>query len=334
MARKRQHEDHVNHEAWAIPYADLMTLLLAFFVVMYALSTVNEAKYRVMADAMSTAFGGAPRTMSPVQVGERLMQGQGGARPTPIKSSPALSLPDPNRLPSASPLRAADALRNEEQLRRAQRQLDGIAARLGAALAPLIDKKLISVRHAGLWIEVEINSDILFGSGSASLDQSARATLTQLAQVLVPVPNGVRVEGYTDNSPIATLQFPSNWELSAARAASVVHLFADQGLQPSRLSMIGYGEFRPLADNDSQAGRNANRRVVLVILADAGGAEADSLDAGRGTAPVAAAAGTPSPQDRFSSAGTAPASPIQPAAAAAGAAGGPRAVPAAIEGVN
>ncbi|MFC6839199.1 flagellar motor protein MotD [Xanthomonas theicola] len=274
MARKRPHEDHANHEAWAIPYADLMTLLLAFFVVMYALSTVNEAKYRVMADAMSTAFGGAPRTMRPVQVGERLMQGQGGERPTPIKSSPALSLPDPNRLPSASPMRAASgALRDEEQLRRAQRQLDSIAMRLGTALAPLIEKRLITMRRAGLWIEVEINSDILFGVGSASLDQSARATLAQLAQVLRPVPNGVRVEGYTDDSPIATVQFPSNWELSAARAASVVHLFADQGLQPSRLSMIGYGEFRPRADNDSQAGRNANRRVVLVILADAGEAE-------------------------------------------------------------
>ncbi len=329
MARKRQHEDHVNHEAWAIPYADLMTLLLAFFVVMYALSTVNEAKYRVMADAMSTAFGDAPRTVSPVQVGDHLTQGQGGARPTPIKSSPALSLPDPNRLPSTSPLRSPSALRDEDQLRRAQRQLDGIADRLGAALAPLIQKKLITVRHAGLWIEVEINSDILFGSGSASLDQSARATLAQLAQVLVPVPNGVRVEGYTDNSPIATVQFPSNWELSAARAASVVHLFADQGLQPSRLSMIGYGEFRPRADNDSQAGRNANRRVVLVILADAGGAEtasaANGHDAATGIAPA---------QDRSNNAGTAPATPLYPAAAAAGNTGLPRAVPAAIEGVN
>ncbi|MBN6151048.1 flagellar motor protein MotD [Xanthomonas sp. AmX2] len=321
MARKRPHEDHVNHEAWAIPYADLMTLLLAFFVVMYALSTVNEAKYRVMADAMSTAFGGAPRTMSPVQVGERLMQGQGGERPTPIKSSPALSLPDANRLPSASPMRAqAGSLRNEEELRRAQRQLDAIAARLGAALAPLIDKKLITVRRSGLWIEVEINSDILFGPGSASLDHGARATLSQLAQVLGSVPNGVRVEGYTDDRPINTLQFPSNWELSAARAASVVHLFADQGLRPSRLSMIGYGEFRPRAPNDSEAGRNANRRVVLIILADAGG------DAGAEPAPDPGLTASAPPA-------AAPASPPS-AAGAAGISGGARAVPAAIEGVN
>jgi chemotaxis protein MotB len=325
MARKHSHEDHVNHEAWAIPYADLMTLLLAFFVVMYALSTINEAKYRVMADAMSAAFGGAPRTMSPVQVGEHLVQGQGGTRTTPIKSSPTLSLPDPNRLPSASPLRTSGTPREEEQLRRrAQRQLDDIANRLNIALAPLIQKKLITVRHAGMWIEVEINSDILFSPGSASLDQSARATLAQLAQVLVPVPNGVRVEGYTDDTPIATLQFPSNWELSAARAASVVHLLADHSLRPSRLSIIGYGEFRPRADNTTQAGRNANRRVVLVILADAGGADAASV----------AAAGAATPHDHISTAGTAPAPSTPPAAAPAGNAGRRRAAAAAIEGVN
>nr|WP_295935747.1 flagellar motor protein MotD [uncultured Xanthomonas sp.] len=315
MARKHSHDEHANHEAWAIPYADLMTLLLAFFVVMYALSTINEAKYRVMADAMSAAFGGTPTTLRPVQVGDHALQGQGGERPTPIKSSPALTLPDPNRLPSGNAQRGDD-LRDAQQLRRAQRQLDSIADRLGAALAPLIQKKLITVRRAGLWIEVEINSDILFGSGSAALDQSARATLSELAQVLSGVPNGVRVEGYTDNTPIATVQFPSNWELSAARAASVVHLFADQGLQPSRLSMIGYGQFRPRASNDTPAGRNANRRVVLVILADSG----DSGDA------------TPSASDRLS-AGAAPATPTPPAAAAPGNAGGPRAVPA-IEGVN
>ncbi|WP_295924841.1 flagellar motor protein MotB, partial [uncultured Xanthomonas sp.] len=200
MARKHSHDEHANHEAWAIPYADLMTLLLAFFVVMYALSTINEAKYRVMADAMSAAFGGTPTTLRPVQVGDHALQGQGGERPTPIKSSPALTLPDPNRLPSGNAQRGDD-LRDAQQLRRAQRQLDSIADRLGAALAPLIQKKLITVRRAGLWIEVEINSDILFGSGSAALDQSARATLSELAQVLSGVPNGVRVDGYTDNTP-------------------------------------------------------------------------------------------------------------------------------------
>jgi chemotaxis protein MotB len=92
--------------------------------------------------------------------------------------------------------------------------------------------------------------------------------LSKLAQVLREAPNGVRVEGHTDNIPIATPLFPSNWELSAGRAASVVHLFADQGLQPSRLAMVGYGQFRPREDNASAEGRNRNRRVMVIILAD------------------------------------------------------------------
>jgi chemotaxis protein MotB len=91
--------------------------------------------------------------------------------------------------------------------------------------------------------------------------------VSKLAEVLAEVPNAVRVEGYTDDRPINTYQFPSNWELSAARAASVVHLFVGDGIPPERLAMIGYGEFRPIADNATQEGRNANRRVLLIILA-------------------------------------------------------------------
>ncbi|HBK45535.1 MAG TPA: flagellar motor protein MotD, partial [Xanthomonadaceae bacterium] len=276
MARRRKHhEEHINHEAWAIPYADLMTLLLAFFVVMYAISSLNEGKYRVMADALTAAFGGAPRTINPVQVGNHQLQGSNWDRPSPIQSgakqgptapSPA---PDPTLLPSmAAQMRMPVSLRNQEQLARAQRQMDAVAQELSRTLAPLIDAKLITVRRSELWIEVEINSDILFATGSASLDHAARETLSRLAAVLRNAPNGVRVEGYTDNQPIATVQFPSNWELSAARAASVVHLFADQGVQPQRLAMVGYGEFRARADNSTEAGRNANRRVVLIILAD------------------------------------------------------------------
>ncbi|MFT4247726.1 MAG: flagellar motor protein MotD [Pseudomonas sp.] len=277
MARRKRREEHSNHEAWAIPYADLLTLLLAFFVVMYAISSLNENKYRIVADALTTAFGGAPRTINPVQLGNQQVQGSDWDRPTPIKSgarqgssapSPA---PDPTLLPSmASQMRMPVSLHDQERLTRAQRQMDQVARQLSLALAPLIDARLITVRRNDLWIEVEINSDILFPTGSATLDHSARETLSRLAAVLRAAPNGMRVEGYTDNQPIATTQFPSNWELSAARAASVVHLFADEGIAPRRLAMVGYGEFRPRADNGTEAGRNANRRVVLIILADSG----------------------------------------------------------------
>ena len=277
MARRRKHhEEHGNHEAWAIPYADLMTLLLAFFVVMYAISSLNEGKYKVVAQAFTTAFGGSSNAASPVQIGKTQTQGADYDRPSVIKAGAPMAYPngptDTTLLPSiAAQMRMPLSLRNQAQLARAQRQMDAVAQQLSKTLSPLIDKKLITIRRNDLWIEVEINSDILFGTGSAALASTARATLSTLASVLRDAPNGVRVEGYTDNQPIATAQFPSNWELSAARAASVVHLFADDGIAPQRLAMVGYGEFRARADNSTEAGRNANRRVVLIILADSAG---------------------------------------------------------------
>lgn len=293
MARRKSHEEHANHEAWAIPYADLMTLLLAFFVVMYAISSLNEGKYRVMADALTTAFGGAPRTISQVQVGNKQLQGGGHDSPAVIHS-PSLAggaMADPTRLPSmASQMTQPVSLRDREQLQRAERQLGQIAQKLTQALAPLVNQGVITVRRTELWIEVEINSDILFRAGSAALDAGARQTLGKLADVLQDAPNGVRVEGHTDNMPIATAQYPSNWELSAARAASVVHLFADHGVQPQRLAMMGYGEFRPRESNAQLEGRNRNRRVMVIILADSA-ASADAL--ADGTTTVAAEHPTP-----------------------------------------
>ena len=292
MARRKSHEEHANHEAWAIPYADLMTLLLAFFVVMYAISSINEGKYRVMADALTAAFGGTPHVVTQVQVGQQQLRGGGNDNPSVIKvPNAANSVSDPSRLPSmASQMTKPVSLRDHEQLKRAESQLGRIAERLNLSLAPLVDKGMISVRRTELWIEVEINSDILFPTGSATLEGSARQTLGTLADVLQDVPNGVRVEGHTDNVPIATAQYPSNWELSAARAASVVHLFADHGVQPQRLAMMGYGEFRPRASNDMAEGRNRNRRVMVIILADSA-SEADSLGE-QSTTASAGAAGT------------------------------------------
>lgn len=286
MARRKHHEEHANHEAWAIPYADLMTLLLAFFVVMYAISSLNEGKYRVMADALTTAFGGAPRTITQVQVGNMQIQGGGHDTPSVIRS-PSMTggaMADPTQLPSmASHMRMPVSAHNQEQLQRAERQLNQIADRLSKSLAPLVKQGVITVRRTELWIEVEINSDILFSTGSAALNAGARNTLGTLADVLLDAPNGVRVEGHTDNLPIATAQFPSNWELSAARAASVVHLFADHGVQPQRLAMVGYGQFRPRESNDAPEGRNRNRRVMVIILADSAAA-ADLPPAGNTTA--------------------------------------------------
>lgn len=307
MARRRHHEEHVNHEAWAIPYADLMTLLLAFFVVMYAISTINEGKYRVMADALTAAFGGAPRTINPVQVGNHQLQGADFDRPSPIKSGakqgPSAPSPAPNVTLLAAMASQMNMSVNAQGLQNAEHQLEKIASDIEKAMKPLVDQKLVVIRRAQLWLEVQINSDILFPTGSAALEPQAQQTVSKLAEVLMQVPNGVRVEGYTDNRPIRTYQFPSNWELSAARAASVVHLFVRDGIPPERLAMIGYGEFRPIGDNATLDGRNSNRRVLLVILAgDTAGEGPQGLPA------IASAPNLQAPRDE--------AGPLTPATAA------------------
>jgi chemotaxis protein MotB len=274
MARRHKHEDHLNHEAWAIPYGDLITLLLAFFVVMYAMSSVNEGKYRVLSDSLVAAFQGAPRTMEPIQVGDK--QSGPGIEPVVnvvqqpmIEGQPRHSL-QPIAMAQNSSLStpAADAAQERDELASVAREVE-------EAMSDLIERELIVVRRHGTWVEVEIRTDILFPSGVATLSQPAEQVLMQLAETLKPFPNSIRVEGHTDNRPISTSAFPSNWELSSARAASVVHLFTRAGMDPARLAVVGLGENRPVQSNATSEGRNANRRVVLVILGGSSKPEGD-----------------------------------------------------------
>lgn len=276
MARKKPHEDHINHEAWAIPYGDLVTLLLAFFVVMYAVSSLNEGKYRAVAASLASAFNAPPSALDPIQIGDNQKMEASIGRPTPIPrgaqqgptSSPVLD--SPLRPMLESKLRAdriGDGGADAASIAASREQLSRLALQLEDTLSEMVKARLITVRRSDLWLEVEINSDILFPSGSATLEFGARELLGRLAVVLRDLPNPIRIEGYTDDRPIATSQFPSNWELSAARAASVVHLFISERFSPDRLVMVGYGQYRPKADNTSDVGRNANRRVVLMVLA-------------------------------------------------------------------
>jgi chemotaxis protein MotB len=266
MARKKKHEDHVNHEAWAIPYGDLVTLLFALFTVMYAMSSVNEGKFRVLSDSMIAAFNGAPKSMQPVNIGDK-EPGKGGDKPLEgvkptalirIKNQIAtpggqLSPRDPEKTDKYNPADIPGALI------RMERQVQD-------AMQSLIDAKLVTVRRESMWLEIEINADILFPSGAGEFSTAAEPVLDKLAEVLQPFPNPIRVEGHTDNRPIHTAAFPSNWELSAARAASVVHQFTKQGIDPLRLEIVGFGEFHPRQPNDSAEGRNANRRVAVLVL--------------------------------------------------------------------
>lgn len=266
-AKKQRHEEHVNHEAWAIPYGDLVTLLLAFFVVMYSISSVNEGKYRVLSQSMIAAFHGSPKSVQPIQVGSNPVSGAQvsvieSVRPAAPSSAivPKISVP-------GIPTRASESAGTDtgEAAGRAARELRALATEIERAMAPLIADELIMIRRNEQWLEVEIKADILFPSGIADISPSALPVLDELARIFARFPNPIRIEGHTDDRPINTLVFPSNWELSAARGASVVRRFAEHGVAPERLGIVGWGETRPVADNATAEGRNRNRRVLIVV---------------------------------------------------------------------
>jgi chemotaxis protein MotB len=273
MARKHhKHEDHVNHEAWAIPYGDLVTLLLAFFVVMYAMSSVNAGKYRVLSNALNAAFRGTPTTPELVPVGTQEVT---LAEQLPASSVTQLfnaGLPVQRGVGGARGAGDTDSEQAKAALALAEasaaqaRELANVAADVSGVLEGLIKSNQVHVRVLRDSVEVQIGADVLFASGAAEPAPSAVAILQRLSEALRPWPNAVRIEGHTDDVQIKGGAFRSNWELSAARAGSVVRLLTEQGIDPQRLQLVGYGEYKPLQPNATPAGRNANRRVVLLVM--------------------------------------------------------------------
>ena len=279
MAPRRRHEEHENHERWLVSYADFLTLLFAFFVVMYAVSSVNEGKYRVLSDAMVSAFRSSTRSLEPIQVGQLV-------RAPPVRQQLPVTTPRPIPIP----VQLVEELDGEKSGRGTEDEPGGagpeanvgpggqesgapaahresVARQIELALEGLLARGLVDVRTTEFGVEVEIKTSLLFPSGSARLVDGALPVLRDLSAILKTFPNAVQVEGFTDNVPINTEVFPSNWELSAGRAASVVHVFTRNGVRPERLVAIAFGEHRPVADNGTPEGRSRNRRVVVVIAA-------------------------------------------------------------------
>lgn len=289
MARKKKHEEHENHERWLVSYADFITLLFAFFVVMYSVSSVNEGKYRVLSSTMVTAFHRPVKSLHPIQVGT-----QSKAMPSRIilQSTKAVMVEIPGIPGSRGGKKEKgegekaekeekkkkearkggkkdfDDLSKKQGLRSSGVVMRKIGEDLEKALSSLIDQGLVSINKDSQRVEVQIKSNVLYQSGSATISLDAIPVLEKIGKILSLFPNEVMVEGYTDNIPISNMIYPSNWELSAARSASVVHLFMKSGIDPKRLTATGYAEFRPIADNKTEEGRSKNRRVVLVIPAE------------------------------------------------------------------
>lgn len=279
MSRKKHAEGHENHERWLVSYADFITLLFAFFVVMYAMSSVNEGKYRVLSDSMSVAFKTIdPHSVKPILVADMvgIQASQSSGAPSAMGRSMAPDLrPMPSMAIQRSPRSIVTLAKGDNPTAKiradtpessADPNLAKIVAKLHAYLSELIKSDMVNLRSNTLWVEIEIKNSMLFDSGSAIVNPSAQEPLAEIAAVLREAPNRIQVEGFTDNRPINTPFYPSNWELSAARAANVVNLLMKNGVRPERMSAVGYGEFQPIADNSAEQGRVQNRRVVIVIL--------------------------------------------------------------------
>ncbi len=270
MARKnKKHEEHENHERWLVSYADFITLLFAFFVVMYSLSSVNEGKYRVLSDSLVAAFRSSSRSLVPVQVGDLArspvtpLSEQLLDRPIPSLMSPILIDMPATVLTEIVQL---EELMDQPEMGGSGGIVEAMASAIERSIAPLIEQGLVEVRRNQFYLEIELKSAFLFTSGSASFSVDAQTILGLIAEVLATQPNRIHIEGYTDNIPVTSEVYPSNWELAAARASAVTRLFASKGVAPDRMAAISYGENKPAADNDSEAGRARNRRVVVVVL--------------------------------------------------------------------
>lgn len=280
MARRRNHEEHENHERWLVSYADFITLLFAFFVVMYSISSINEGKYKVLSESLVGVFSEPERAIKPIPIGDE--------KPRTTEPDRSMIEDNPDSSTSAEP----------------SDPLEEIASSMRDAFGDLIASEQLTVRGNELWVEIELNSSLLFPSGDAIPNETAFILIEKVARILAPYENPVHVEGFTDNLPINTAQFPSNWELSAARAASIVRMLALDGVSEGRLAAVGYGEFQPVADNATAEGRARNRRVVLVI--------SRNLDVRRSISGVGA--GNAKPDAALQRAGTQPA-PAAPVAA-------------------
>lgn len=250
MARRRKQEEHPNHERWLVSYADFITLLFAFFVMMYANSQTDKARAQGISDAfrealnddrlaraISKLIGRPPKEARPAARQDAIMT----AAPAPAKPN-ALDL-----LPSLQELN--ETLKREIEAGRLEVRLE----RRGL---------VISLREASF-----------FPSGGDSLDPSTLPTIQKIAVELARHGNPIRLEGHTDSVPISTPRFRSNWDLSAARGIAMLELFAGRyGIDRRRMAIAGFADTAPVAPNDSEQGRSRNRRVDIVILNEEGSA--------------------------------------------------------------
>jgi chemotaxis protein MotB len=250
MARRvSKHEEHDNNERWLISYADFITLLFAFFVVMYSISSVNEGKYKTFGDSLNIAFsqqmGSSAINISHNQTG-KIGIPQEGARNKVLVDKQMANL--------------------VEQKRKMQERMKGVEDSLHRIMAPLITQGQVGVYQTKRGVAIDISASTLFKEGEVKLQPGALESLQQVAQVLSKEDLAIEVEGHTDDVPIKNIQFPSNWELSSGRASTVVRMLITYGVGEKRLAAVGMASNQPIEVNDTPEHRAKNRRVSITIL--------------------------------------------------------------------
>ena len=261
-----EHEEHVNHEAWVIPYADMLTLLMALFLVLFAVGRTDLDKFKKLAESFRNEFGGnSSKAISLGGTGEELVGSGGGgilsgdassvSTSTSSTLSPAEQALDEKEAAQAAAQDAIDSLGGVEQ-----------AVQSAADLAGLGDKVGLTIDARGLIVTI-VTDQVLFASGSADLEAAGLPILDVVAQALATVPNDISIEGHTDSRPISNSRYPSNWELSNSRATSVLQYLLADGIDPSRMSAVGHADTMPVADNATPEGAARNRRVEIIVKA-------------------------------------------------------------------
>jgi chemotaxis protein MotB len=244
--RKRRSSDHIPHDRWLVSYADFITLLFAFFVVLYASSRADQQKQTQIAHSIQSAFVAM------------------GLFPSTLTQDHAATPADPHNPVAPVNVMMGDDLSASPGVQQDLRQLRGQLAEL---LAPQIAQHVIALHLGRDGLVISLREAGFYQSGSAVPDARSQSTLDKVAAKLAAIPYDLRIEGHTDNVPIHTSQFDSNWELSTARASEFAKiLIVRYRLAPARLSAAGYGEYHPVAGNDSADGRSQNRRVDIIVL--------------------------------------------------------------------
>lgn len=242
IVKKNRHEED-NADRWVISYADFITLLFAFFVTLYATTNVNEGNYNIVADSLGSAFMNTPPLSYPVRSTRVAIQ-------EPINSN------EPNGQTGFGALTPHFLTRPT---------YFEMTPDIRDALGQMSSDGLMQVEETKQWLEISLNTKVLFASGSAKLLPEATEILKPLVDIFKKLSAPIQVEGFTDSMPISNEMFPSNWELSSARAAAVVRQFVNMELPASQFVVVGYGANFPIASNKTLVGREINRRVVMVI---------------------------------------------------------------------